>query len=72
MEITTSVAESIPSPNTAKLPANMPTPIFKMERIALPMILIHEARIKICSLSFIDFCDFVNVCKDNVLDCFFS
>lgn len=53
MEMTTSVAESIPSPNTAKLPEKRPMLIFKVDKIALPIMLTHEARIKILSLSFI-------------------
>ena len=46
-EIMTSVAESIPSPSTARLPANQPIMIFDADRIALPMVLIHEVLIKI-------------------------
>ena len=50
IEITTSVAESIPSPTTAKLPVHKPMMIFDADRIALPMVLIHEVLIKIFSL----------------------
>ena len=42
IEITTSVAESIPSPTTAKLPANKPIMILDTDKIALPIVLIHE------------------------------
>ena len=46
----TSVAESIPSPTTAKLPANKPIMILDTDRIALPIVLIHEVLISIFSL----------------------
>ena len=39
IEMITSVAESIPSPSTAKLPANNPTMIFDAESMALPIVL---------------------------------
>ena len=39
IEITTSVAESIPSPTTAKLPANKPIMILDTDKIALPIVL---------------------------------
>ena len=46
-EITTSDAESIPSPNTARLPAIIPTTILTVESIKLPIVLIHEVRMRI-------------------------
>jgi hypothetical protein len=50
MEMITSVAESIPSPSTARLPAHKPTMIFDVESMALPIVLIQEVLINICSL----------------------
>ena len=41
-EMTTSVAESMPSPSTARLPAKAPTVIFAAESTALPTVLIQE------------------------------
>ncbi len=52
-EITTSVAESIPSPNTARLPVISPMVIFEKERIAFPMVLIQDARKSTVSLFFV-------------------
>ena len=43
METIISVAESIPSPTTARLPETRPTIIFDAERTAFPIILIQEA-----------------------------
>ena len=51
IEITTSVAESIPSPTTAKLPANKPIMILDTDKIALPIVLIHEVVISISLLT---------------------
>ena len=42
-EVIISLAESIPSATTARLPDTNPTLIFKTERMALPRILILEA-----------------------------
>lgn len=50
IEMMTSVAESMPSPNTARLPANRPITILETDRMALPMVLIQEVLIKISSL----------------------
>ena len=49
IEMITSVAESIPSPSTAKLPANNPTMIFDAESMALPIVLTQEVLINIFS-----------------------
>ncbi len=50
IDVTTSVAESIPSLSTDKLPAINPTAIFDADRIKLPHTLIHEVRFSIVSL----------------------
>ena len=50
MEMITSVAESMPSPSTARLPANKPMMIFDAESMAFPIVLIQEVLINICYL----------------------
>jgi hypothetical protein len=50
IEITTSVAESIPSPTTAKLPDINPIIILEADNMAFPMVLIQEALINILFL----------------------
>jgi hypothetical protein len=53
VEVTTSVAESSPSLNTAILPDKNPTITFSKDKTAFPITLIHEVRRKIFFLSFI-------------------
>lgn len=50
IEMITSVAESIPSLSTAKLPANRPITILETESMLFPMVLIHDVLINIFSL----------------------
>jgi hypothetical protein len=50
IDIMTSVAESIPSPNTAKLPDTNPMTILATDNTVLPIVLIHDVLISILSL----------------------
>ena len=51
-DVATSVAESMPSPNTATLPEMSPTTIFRTDSTAFPMTPAHDALNCIFSLSF--------------------